>query len=153
MTTIVKRTTLMVRDMEKSLKFYRDILGMEIYYDDQITLEGNLLPAGKKGDVTRLVMVKCEDPVIGMIGLLQWIDPPLEAPEVPSTVTYGNPIFVAAVDNAEDVYIRAQKIGCVIRAPLCEGQYPGADGGIVKVRSVGLFDPDGHFFECNQRLN
>jgi len=152
MTTLIKRTTLVVRDMEKSLQFYQGILGMEVYYDNQITLEGNLLPMGKKGDVTRLVIIKCEDPVIGMIGLLEWIDPVLDAPEVPQTVGFGNPIFVAAVDDAEDVYEKAQKIGCVIRAPLSEGQYPGADGGIVKVRSVGLFDPDGHFFECNQRL-
>lgn len=48
MTTIIKRTTLIVRDMEKSLNFYRDILGMSVYYDNQITLKGDLLPAGKK---------------------------------------------------------------------------------------------------------
>lgn len=152
MKSVLRRTTLIVRDMEKSLEFYQGVLGMELHYDNEITLGGDLLPAGNEGDLTRLVMLKCEDPVIGMIGLLQWIDPILPAPEISYEVTYGNPIFVSAVDDAEAVYEKAKEIGCVIRAPLSEAEYPAAGGGIVKVRSVGLFDPDGHFFEANQRL-
>lgn len=152
MKSVLRRTTLIVRDMEKSLEFYQGVLGMELHYDNEITLGGDLLPAGNEGDLTRLVMLKCEDPVIGMIGLLQWIDPILPAPKISYEVTYGNPIFVSAVDDAEAVYEKAKEIGCVIRAPLSEAEYPAAGGGIVKVRSVGLFDPDGHFFEANQRL-
>jgi catechol 2,3-dioxygenase-like lactoylglutathione lyase family enzyme len=142
MTSILKRTTLIVRDMEKSIEFYRDVLGMTKYYDNQITLGGDLLPAGNEGDVTHLTMWKCEDPVIGMIGLLEWIDPVWEAPEITYKVGYGNPVFVAGIE----------KMGCVIRAPLSEAEYPAAAGGIVRVRSVGVFDPDGHFFELNQTL-
>ena len=152
MTTMVRRTTLLVRDLDASLAFYRDVLGLDVYYDNEITLTGELLPAGDKGDVTRLVIVRGEDPVIGMIGLLQWIDPVKPAPPVDHTVGYGNPIFVLAVDDAAATHDRAKAHGCTIRAPLSETEYPGADGGVVRVRSVGLFDPDGHFFECNQRL-
>jgi catechol 2,3-dioxygenase-like lactoylglutathione lyase family enzyme len=152
MTSILKRTTLIVRDMEKSIEFYRDVLGMTKYYDNQITLGGDLLPAGNEGDVTHLTMWKCEDPVIGMIGLLEWIDPVWEAPEITYKVGYGNPVFVAGIEDAEEVYEKAKKMGCVIRAPLSEAEYPAAAGGIVRVRSVGVFDPDGHFFELNQTL-
>ena len=152
MTSILKRTTLIVRDMAKSIEFYEGILGMTKYYDNQVTLGGDLLPAGKKGDVTYLTMWKCEDPVIGMIGLLQWIDPVWEAPEITYKVGYGNPVFVAAIDDAEAVYKKAKAFGCKIRAPLSETEYPAAKGGIVRVRSVGVFDPDGHFFELNQTL-
>lgn len=152
MTAIVKRTTLKVRDMTKSIAFYEGVLGMEKYYDNEITLTGNLLPGGNKGDVTRLVIMKGEDPVIGMIGLLEWLSPKPEAPEIPYNFDFGNPVFVAAVEDAASVFEKAKELECVIRAPLSEAEYPGADGGVVKVRSVGVFDPDGHFFECNQRL-
>lgn len=152
MSTMIKRTTLKVRDMEKSIAFYEGVLSMSKYYDNEITLGGDLLPGGNKGDVTRLVIMKGDDPVIGMIGLLEWLSPKPEPREIPYDFDFGNPVFVAAVDDAEEAYAKAQALECVIRAPLSEAEYPGADGGVVKVRSVGVFDPDGHFFELNQRL-
>ena len=72
---IVKRTTLIVRDIKKSTQWYQEVLGMSIYYDGEVTLGGKGMAAGKKGDVTHLIILKCNDPVIGMIGLLQWVDP------------------------------------------------------------------------------
>ena len=69
-----------------------------------------------------------------------------------------NQCIVAGLGNIyvnEALYlsrIHPEKFGCKIKAPLSESEYPGADGNIVHVRSVGVFDPDGHFFECNQRL-
>ncbi len=152
MATLVRRTTLKVRDMEKARAFYKEVLGMRVYYDNEITLTGQLLPSGNAGDVTRLVIMQGDDPVLGMIGLLQWVAPELSAPPVRYGFDFGNPVFVLAVDNAEKVFHAAEKFGCEIRAPLSIGTYPGADGGIVRVLSVGVFDPDGHFFECNQRL-
>jgi catechol 2,3-dioxygenase-like lactoylglutathione lyase family enzyme len=75
MPTIVKRTTLIVRDLERSLAFYRDVLGFRVWYDDRIVLSGIGLAAGAQGDRTRLVIVRAEDPVVGMIGLLQFTEP------------------------------------------------------------------------------
>ena len=43
---LVKRTTLIVRDAERSLRFYRDVLGLTVWYDDQIELSGVGLAAG-----------------------------------------------------------------------------------------------------------
>ncbi len=80
---LIKRTTLIVRDMNASSQWYEEVLGMTLYYDDEVILSGNGMAAGKKGDVTHLKIYKCEDPVIGMIGLLQWVDPIMPAPEIP----------------------------------------------------------------------
>jgi len=49
-TAILKRTTLKVRDMNQSIAFYQGVLGMTKYYDDEITLSGDLLPGGADED-------------------------------------------------------------------------------------------------------
>ncbi len=84
MNNIVKRTTLIVRDMETSARWYEQVLGMTRYYDNEIVLSGIGMAAGNAGDRTHLIIMQAEDPVIGMIGLLQWVEPELPAPpEIP----------------------------------------------------------------------
>ena len=103
--TIVKRTTLIVRDMEKSRAWYEEVLEMSAYYDDEVVLSGTGMAAGKKGDRTHLVILKCQDPVIGMIGLLQWVKPVWPAPkDIPSAVDYGMPTFVVDSDDVRALH-------------------------------------------------
>ena len=152
-TTTVKRTTLIVRDIEASSKWYEEILDMSLYYDDTITLSGKGLAAGKKGDVTHLKIYKCSDPVIGMIGLLQWLDPELPAPEeIPTEVNYGNPTFVVDTDNVDEVYKKALALGTHIHSEPHEWSVRGADGNMINFITLSVFDPDGYFYEINQRL-
>jgi len=40
MENILKRTTLIVRDVEASVRFYRDVLGFSEWYDGEIVLSG-----------------------------------------------------------------------------------------------------------------
>ena len=152
-TTTVKRTTLIVRDIEVSSKWYEEVLDMSLYYDDTITLGGKGMAAGKKGDVTHLKIYKCSDPVIGMIGLLQWIDPELPAPEeIPTKVDYGNPTFVVDTDNVDEVYKKALTLGTHIHSEPHEWSVRGADGNMINFIAMSVFDPDGYFYEINQRL-
>ena len=152
-TTTVKRTTLIVRDIEVSSKWYEEVLGMSLYYDDTITLGGKGMAAGKKGDVTHLKIYKCSDPVIGMIGLLQWIDPELPAPEeIPTKVDYGNPTFVVDTNNVDEVYKKALTLGTHIHSEPHEWSVRGADGNMINFITMSVFDPDGYFYEINQRL-
>ena len=153
MTNIVKRTTLLVRDMEKSLRWYQDVMGMTVWMDTEVELTGVGMAAGKAGDKTHLVILQCEDPKIGMIGLLQWVDPPMPAPdEIPTTVTYGNPTFVVEAEDAQASYEAAKKLGTHIHAEPHEWSIKGHDGRMKYFLSVSLFDPDGYFYECNQVL-
>ena len=152
-TTTVKRTTLIVRDIEVSSKWYEEVLDMSLYYDDTITLGGKGMAAGKKGDVTHLKIYRCSDPVIGMIGLLQWIDPELPAPEeIPTKVDYGNPTFVVDTDNVDGVYKKALALGTHIHSEPHEWSVRGADGNMINFIAMSVFDPDGYFYEINQRL-
>ncbi len=152
-TTTVKRTTLIVRDIEVSSNWYEEVLDMSLYYDDTITLGGKGMAAGKKGDVTHLKIYRCSDPVIGMIGLLQWIDPELPAPEeIPTKVDFGNPTFVVDTDNVDEVYKKALTLGTHIHSEPHEWSVRGADGNMINFITMSVFDPDGYFYEINQRL-
>ena len=145
MKNIIRRTTLKVRDIERSYAFYREVLGMETYYNNEVTVENDLLPGTKEGDKIHLIILKAQDPVIGMIGLLKPIDPEEEFPPVTFDFNYGSSVFVVGVDDVEELYQKALKFGAIMRAPLSETVYPGADGNNVHVKSLGLYDPDGHF--------
>lgn len=153
MGNIVKRTTLIVRDVEVSRRWYEHVLGLTVWMDTEVTLSGMGMAAGSEGDVTRLVILQCEDPVIGMIGLLQWVDPPMPAPkEVPTSVTYGNPIFVVASDNVAQIHERAVELGTHVHMAPKEWSIRGQNGRQKHFLGVSLFDPDGYFYEVNQLL-
>ncbi len=150
MTAIVKRTTLFVRDMEASLTWYQNVLGMSVWFDKPFTLSGVGLAAGKAGDETRLVIVKCEHDEIGMIGLLQWLNPDQPPPPPPEAVSYGMPTFVVSSDDAKANRDAAVALGTRVHAEPHDWSTEGADGRIKHFIGVSLFDPDGHFFEINQ---
>jgi hypothetical protein len=153
MKNIVRRTTLIVRDVQRSARWYEHVIGMTRYYDDEVVLSGEGLPVGGKGDRTHLIIMKCEHPDIGMIGLLQWVDPPLPAPrEIPTTVTYGNPTFVCASDDAREVWRRARELDTRVYAEPHEWSIKGPDGQMMRFLGVSLFDPDGYFYQFNQLL-
>ncbi|HQZ17892.1 MAG TPA: VOC family protein [Vicinamibacteria bacterium] len=151
MTNIVKRTTLMVRDAEAAARWYEHVFGMKRWLDTPFTLSGIGLAAGKAGDRTRLVVMQCEDPVIGMIGLLEWVEPRMEAPEAPPRrVTFGAPIFVVASDDVRGVHARARALGGHIHADPYEWSFVDPAGVKKDMRACSFFDLDGYFYEVNE---
>jgi len=151
MKTMVKRTTLIVRDMAVSARWYEQVLGMKRYYDDMYTLGGDALAAGREGDELHLVIMQGEHPEMGMIGLMQWVDPPLPAPAtIPTAITYGNPTFVLATDDCEENWRRAKALGTRIHADPHDWSVTVPSGETLYFRGTSLFDPDGHFFQLNQ---
>ena len=149
---IIKRTTLMVRDVEKSRRWYEHVLGMTTWLDQEFIISGEGIAVGGKGDKTHLVIMKAEDDKIGMIGLIQWIDPPIPAPEIPTSVGYGLPVFVVETEDAGELARRAEELGTRVHTKRREFTVTGARGEKRHLAGTALFDPDGHFFECNQVL-
>ncbi len=153
MTDLIKRTTLMVRDAERAAEWYAYVFGMTRWLDTPFTLSGIGLAAGGKGDRTHLVIMRCVDPVVGMIGLLQWLDPPMPAPaELPRRVVFGAPIFVVASDDAKGACTRARSLGSHIHAEPYDWSFTNPDGGVKKMLGATFFDLDGYFYEVNQQL-
>jgi catechol 2,3-dioxygenase-like lactoylglutathione lyase family enzyme len=149
---ILKRTTLIVRDAERSRRFYVEVLGFQPWYDDQIVLGGVGLAAGAQGDRTRLVIVRAQDAQIGMLGLLQFTEPPLPAPATERTrLGIGDVVFVMQTDDVAEVHRRLQDWGARIHAAPHAFEVRGADGQLVRMTTVSFFDPDGYFFEANER--
>lgn len=149
---LVKRTTLIVRDIETSRRFYRDVLGMTVWFDRPFELSGAGFPGTKKGDMTHLVIMQARDPKIGMIGLLQFTDPPLEAPPPAQRIAIGGAIFVMDLDDVAGLYRRLQDWGAEIAAPPSLFEVVGATGKLQRYTRTCFFDPDGYFFEASEPL-
>ncbi len=60
---IFRRSTLIVRDIEKSLDLYRDSIGMELIYDQIIERNDNQI---------RLIFLKTKDDYVGVLGLVDY---------------------------------------------------------------------------------
>jgi catechol 2,3-dioxygenase-like lactoylglutathione lyase family enzyme len=150
LSNILKRTTLLVRDAEKAATWYETVFGMKRWLDTPFTLSGVGLAVGEKGDRTRLIIMQCDDPIIGMIGLLQWVEPTLDAPSVPTKVSFGMPIFVIASDDVRGVCERAKLSGVNVYAEPYEWNFVAPDGLTKNMIGCSLFDLDGYFFEVNE---
>jgi hypothetical protein len=115
-------------------------------------LGGATLPVGARGDRTRLVIMRADDPLVGMIGLLQFTAPPLPAPAAERrTLGIGDVVFVMQTDDVGSVHARLEQWGARVQAPPHAFEVCGADGTWLRMTTLSFWDPDGYFFEINQR--
>lgn len=149
----VRRTTLLVRDIDKSLALYRDALGLTVIYDQE--LGGGLDEDGNERPPTsRLALLRANDTFIGVIGLFhRYTDPEAPPPENRRPVA-GDVIIVI---NATDLDERFEKVrnspGVTVHTEPELRVYPTPDGqGEIPVMFSAIFDPDGFFIEVNQIL-
>lgn len=153
--TDIRRLTIIVRDIDRSLQLWRDVLGLKVNYDTVLTMSGVALPAGRPGARARLVLLNGNDPWLGWIGLMQWLDPPLADPGPhPARLGIGGHVLVTNTDDAPARCAAAARVpGVIMTAPARLQTYPGRDGGPeIRVMGCNLFDPDGTFIELNQIL-
>lgn len=151
----LRRTTLVVSDIENSLAFYRDALGMEVQYDQELT-SPNLGRRGGDGvNRSRLVLLRANDGFIGMLGLWQFLDqseydaaPPQEPGFVP-----GDIVLLFNHRNLEEIFPDAAAVpGVQVLGEPRERVYPSANGDIHVMVSM-LVDPDGHIVELNRVIS
>lgn len=89
----IRRTTFVVRDVEKSLALYRDTLGLNVIYDQVIASGGD--EGGKpRPSRVRLVLLRANDTFIGALGLMQRLDEPVPPPAKPARASAGDTILV-----------------------------------------------------------
>lgn len=141
----VRRTTLLVRDMDRALAFWRDALGLTVVYDQVI---------GQPPTTIHLVLLRANDQFVGNIGLMRRSTDPPAVPVKYERATTGQPIIVV---NAKDLETRIEKIKAVPGVRIQSGpqriDYPSPDGkGTIPVLATFLWDPDGFFVEVNKIL-
>lgn len=146
---------MLINEIDLPLSIYKDILGMTVYYDKELIVSGKGLPTGIHNAQTRLVILQCNHPYIGMLGLLQYIDPPLPAPPrpKPNRVRIGETVFVINTEDVQKVYEKLLAIPQVeiVSQPHLQ-EYPKPEGGLFRILGMSFFDPNGYFVELNQFL-
>lgn len=152
--TDFRRTTLIVRDIDKSLALYRDALGMTVYYDQELTSPQLERTGGDGKNRSRLVLLKSNDGFVGLLGLWQFLDGPAAPP--PKAKPDFAPGEIVVLFNATDLETRFEKLratpGVKIMSEPALREYPGKDGPIRVMVSM-LTDPDGHIVELNKALS
>lgn len=152
--TDIRRLTIIVRDIDKSLALYRDVLGLKVNYDIMTTTSGVALPAGEPGAKARLVLLNSNDPWVGWIGLMQWVDPAIPADPYPIRMKPGGAVLVVNTDDAVKRCAMAKALpGIKMTSEARLQVYPGRNGGPdIRVMGCNVFDPDGILLEINQLL-
>ena len=154
--TDLRRVSLIVEDIEESLRLYRDVLEFEVNYDTEVTMSGVALPAGEPGATARLVLLSSNDSWVGWIGLLQWTDPPLErAGPVRTRMNIGDALLVFNTEKVDEHCAAVETLpGVNVTTRASNTTYPARAGGKpIVVRTCYLFDRDGYFIELNKVLD
>lgn len=152
----LRRTTLVVRDIEKSLALYRDALGMSVEYDQELTSPGLAMRYGADGqNRSRLVLLKANDDFIGMLGLWQFLDQTEMDTAEPDAADF-TPGEIVLLFNSKTLDVTFPAAAAapgvkIIGAPK-ERRYPSPAGEIVVMVSM-LTDNDGHTIELNQLVS
>lgn len=154
--TDFRRLSIIVEDIDESLKLYRDVLEFQVNYDAEVTMSGKALPAGEPGAKARLVLISSNDSWVGWIGLLQWLDPALPPRDDKfARMGIGDPVLVFNTEKVDEHCEQAAKLsGIKVTAEAGNTTYPGRVGGDpITVRTCYLFDRDGYFMELNKVLD
>jgi catechol 2,3-dioxygenase-like lactoylglutathione lyase family enzyme len=149
----IRRTTFVVRDIDKSLPLYRDALGLKVVYDQLIG--GGVDADGKpRAPSVRLVLLRANDDFIGVLGLMQRLNPAIQPPApVFQKAQAGQMIMVI---NVNDLDTRWPKIEAtphiVVETKPTRVEYPRPGGGVIPVIFSAVWDADGNYIELNKLL-
>lgn len=152
---IFRRTTLIVRDLEKSLGLYRDAMGMEIIYDKILERPH---PTKEGEQDIRLVFLKAVDEYYGVLGLMEYqygeTDKIIE-PVRRDGFSVQNSIMLFNTNALEEKFpvIKNTPGVEIFKVPTLR-EYPSYDGnGIIRVMVSIFYDPDGFLVEFNEPLD
>ncbi|NQV79828.1 MAG: VOC family protein [Alphaproteobacteria bacterium] len=154
--SVLRRASLFVRDMDRAIAFYRGVFGLSLYIDREMPLSVvPSFPVGRegRGGTMRFVMMRGWDPLIGMIGLMEVKDPPLDEPQGTGRLGYGSIPLVLETRDAAAVAQSVETYGGSVLMTPTEGRNLGdAAGNFIPALVMMATDPDGHFLEIFQAL-
>ena len=148
-----RRTTLIVRDINASLALYRDVMGMEVIYDEEI----NRPRAGSELEQRlRLIFLKASHDYVGVIGLIDYEygypdHPAHTKPVRREGFTPGNAILLFNTNDLETQWKAVERTPGVVVISAPNSLYPGyGDKPDIAVMVSKFYDPDGYIVELNE---
>ncbi len=154
MSSFFKRTTFVVSDARAAAAFYQHVFGMRVWYDNELVPDADFPPAAPPGSRVHLVILQADDPVIGKLGFLQYLDNPPErpAPKSRRKVLLGEPILVFETDDIAAVAARVRETSAHIVAGPRDWEVPAVEGnGVIRLTTMSLFDPEGIYMEIGSK--
>jgi len=151
----LRRTTLIVRNIDASLKFYRDALGMQVIYDNAIRTPRTAASDAEADRASRLVFLRANDDFVGIIGLLQYTKPVRPAHnQGDEPFSTGSIVLLFNANDLDATFAKAKSVqGVRVLSKPVRREYPSYDGtGTIAVMVSVLTDPDGFVIELNQLL-
>jgi len=153
--SIVRRTTLFVHNIKRSILFYEAVFGLHKYHERHVSME--IVPAfpvqtqGQGGDA-KLVIMRGKDSLYGMVGLIEMRNPPL--PETKHDIRrlgYGSAALVLSTNNAEAAASMVEPMGgTLLSVPTNMRNIGDEEGNVIPAKVFMAFDPDGYFLEVFQ---
>ncbi len=152
LTSVVRRTTLLVSDVKASVAFYEKI-GFKVWLDTGGPRDPNKptsFPVNGKPSQSNLVIMAGRDPWIGMIGLLLY-DKPLLTQTRKADAAYGigDAVLMLETDDVDSVYKNLQALGTPILQLPRQAETRSANA-IKQVKNMFFRDPDGWVIEMSQ---
>ena len=151
----MRRTTLVVNDMNASLAFYRDAVGMKVLYDNTFRTPRSAKTDDEADSIIHLVFLRANDDFIGILGLMEYEKPAKAAPEaMPEPFGVGSVVLMFNTEDLEDSFGKLEAVpGVKVLSEPRDTTYPSYDGkGTIPVKVSVLVDPDGHVVEFNQLM-
>jgi catechol 2,3-dioxygenase-like lactoylglutathione lyase family enzyme len=151
----LRRTTLVVKDLEASLALYRDAIGMKVVYDNMVRSPREANSNAEADSAIHLVFLQANDTFVGILGLMQYEKPIKPAPaSMPEPFNPGSIVLLFNTDDLEAGFARVSAVpGVKVLNEPRDTYYPSYDGkGRIPARVSILVDPDGHVVEYNQLM-
>ncbi len=151
----LRRTTLVVRDVDRSLALYRDALGMTLSYDNMIRTPRDAKTDEESEVSRRLAFLQANDDFIGVLGLLEYRKPRKTQPVSDLAFEPGTTVMVFNVNDLDERWDAVVAVpGVEVLSEPTETSYPSYDGkSTISVRVSVIRDPDGFILELNQLLS
>ena len=148
----LRRTTLVVNDIDNSLALYRDALGMKVIYDNAIRTPREAKSDEEAERASRLVFLRANDNFIGILGLLEYRKPRRSQPIRIQSFQPGTVVLLFNAQDLDERFAAARQVrGVRVLSEPQETKYPSYDGkGFIPVTVSVLQDPDGFTIELNE---
>jgi predicted enzyme related to lactoylglutathione lyase len=157
MASVLRRATVFVADLDRAMRFYAGVFGLSVYRQLDVAMER--IPhfpvgPGPRGGGGRFVIMLGENPMVGMVGLMQMVDPPLDPPAHDvRRLGYGSVALVLSTADADGAARAVTEFGGQIIMPVATARNIGDEhGAFVPAKVFMAYDPDGTFLEVFEPL-